>query len=353
MCANAHAFYSGQSYLALREPTGIPSAIQLHALKVLTYTFSILSLPPIPSPPPTVTVPETPSIPPEVNELLQHLGLPPLRAIPNVNVDATPQLGPVPDGPAVAEQQGANLLREIPIRALLAPLLMVVLRTVLLLYFFAPTRKPILGLCIAAWIIYEMWTHVRIVILRPLNQGNGDVAGADNGDRAAPAPAPPTQPNAQDDGQVPPEPRAPNTDTIHPPAQGPPIPGQSNGLIDTLALMNVHNENKLLWPTQPTRVADPLSFTQKATIFLSLIIATLHPELYNRRRTALRQREGRLRTEMNAMERTPEAMESGEPNEEELRKQRYREQLQIQHARRPLWVKEYVLRVRGGDWIDE
>lgn len=331
----------------------IPSDTQWHALKVLTCTFSILSLPPISSPLPTATLPETLSVPPEVNELLQHLGLPPLRAIPNVNAGATPQPGPVPVGPAVPDQAGANPLREIPIRALLAPLLMVVLRTVLLLYFFAPTRKPILGLCIAAWIIYEMWTHVRIVVLRPLNRANGDAAGADNVNRAAPAPPPPAPPNAQRNEQAPSEPRESDTDNTLQSAQGPPTPGQPTGLIDSLALINIHNENKLLWPTQPTRAADPFTFTQKATIFLSLIIATLHPELHNRRRTALRQREGRLRTEMSAMERIPEATENGEPSEEESRMRRYREQLQIQHGRRALWVKEYVDRSRNGDWIDE
>ncbi|KAL4075988.1 hypothetical protein J3A83DRAFT_2096177 [Scleroderma citrinum] len=343
---------SDQSYLALREPIGTPSAMQWHALKILTYTFSILSLPPIPSPLPTPTIPETPFIPPEVNDLLRHLGLPPLRVIPNINVDPTPQPGAAPADPAAAEQAGANLMREVPIRALLAPMLMVVLRTVLLLYFFAPTRKPILGLFIVAWIIYEMWTHVRIVMLQPLNRENGDVAAAD-ADRATPAPGPPAPPNAQDSGQIPPEPRTQNADDTQQPVQGPPTLAQSHGLIDSLALMNVHNENKLLWPTQPMRVVDPLTFAQKAIIFLSLIIATLHPEVYNRRKTALRQREGRLRTEMNAIEHVAEATEGGEPSEDEVRRQRCREQLQIQHARRAGWVREYVIRVRSGDWIDE
>ncbi|KAI6130518.1 hypothetical protein EDD16DRAFT_1723442 [Pisolithus croceorrhizus] len=111
---------SGKPYLSLREPRGTPNDLQIQALKYQTHN----------------------RFPPEINELLQHLRLPTLRAVPNVNADVTAHAAVAPAGPAAAEHPEANLMREVPLRALLAPLLMVVLRTVLLLYFFSPTRKP-------------------------------------------------------------------------------------------------------------------------------------------------------------------------------------------------------------------
>ncbi|KAG6378870.1 hypothetical protein JVT61DRAFT_13150 [Boletus reticuloceps] len=82
----------GKAYLSLLTPRGTPSPLQIHALNVLTYTFSVLALPPSrPSPTPTFSVPNTSSVPPQVNDLLRDLGLPPLRAAPNANIDVTAQ----------------------------------------------------------------------------------------------------------------------------------------------------------------------------------------------------------------------------------------------------------------------
>jgi hypothetical protein len=298
-----------------------------------------------------------------VNDLLRDLGLPPLRAVPNANVDAAVQPD-VAGAPAIPEHAEGNFLREIPVRALLAPLLMVAFRTVLLLYFFSPTRKPLLGVCLIAWIVYEMWTHVRIVILRPLDRAGGNGVGLDaNGAQAGGAgDAAPVAPAAQDNDHagnrnpLRPGGRVPNTQPTRDAqqVQGPPVPRQSNGIIDSLALANVHYENKLLWPLQqPTTIPEPPSFLYKMMSFLSLLVVTLHPEVYNRRRVSLRQREGRLRTEMNAMERSVEAGNSEVPSEEEQRKNAFRQQLQTQHAQRAVWIKRYVERVRQDDWIEE
>ncbi|KAF9247154.1 hypothetical protein BU15DRAFT_69993 [Melanogaster broomeanus] len=346
----------GKCYLSLLTEGGTPTPMQVHSLKVLTYTFSILSLPPRPLPAPTPTIPEASSVPPHVNDLLQQLGLPPLRAAPNANVDVTVHPG-VAGEPAIPDHAEANIIREIPIRALLAPLLMVVFRMALLLYFFSPARKPLLGLCIVVWIMYEMWTHVRIVILRPQAGGNGAAAGA-NGAQAAGGAVPAVPRAAQANGHVGPNPARPaNAEHTQngQQTQGPPIPSQSNGVVDSLALTNIHNENKLLWPVQqPPRFSEPPGLLHKATSFVSLLVVTLHPEVYNRRRAALRLREGRLRTEMNVMEHEPEAREDGQSlSEEEARKQELRQLLQVQHARRATWVRQYVDRVRGGDWIEE
>ena len=299
-----------------------------------------------------------------MNDLLRDLGLPPLRAVPNVNIGATVQ----PDAagaPGVPEHAEGNVFREIPMRALLAPLLMVVFRTVLLLYFFSPTRKPLLGLCLIAWIIYEMWTHIRIVILRPLERagGNGAGLGANGAPAGGAAGAAPAAPVARNNDHVgdhnPPRPgdRVPTTEPTRDAqqVQGPPIPRQSNGIVDSLALANVHSENKLLWPLQqPTTVPEPPTFLHKMTSFFSLLLVTLHPEVYNRRRAALRQRESRLRTEMNAIELGAEARDSEqEPSEEAQRRTAFRQQLQAQHAQRAAWVKQYVERVKQDDWVEE
>lgn len=336
----------------------------MHALNVLTYTFSILSLPPSrPLPTPTPSVLNPSPVPPHVNDLLRELGLPALRAAPNGNIDVTVH----PDAagtPVIPEHAEGNIIREIPMRALLAPLLMIVFRTALLLYFFSPTRKPLLGLCLIAWIIYEMWTHVRIVILRPLDRAGGDgvgfgVNGAQAGGAAdgAPIVAPVPQDRVEERNPLRPGGRVPNTEPTRDAQQvrGPPIPRQSNGIIDSLSLANVHNENKLLWPLQqPTTTPEPSTFLHKVTSFFSLLVVTLHPEVYNRRRVALRQRESRLRTEMNAIERGAEARNSEQvPSEEEQRKDATRQQLQTQHAQRAVWVKRYVERVRQDDWIEE
>ncbi|KAG9317608.1 hypothetical protein JVU11DRAFT_1817 [Chiua virens] len=305
------------------------------------------------------------SVPPHVNDLLQELGLPPLRAVPNANVGITVQQDAA-GAPANPEQAEGNVIREIPMRALLAPLLMVVFRTVLLLYFFSPTRKPLLGLCLIAWIIYEMWTHVRIVILRPGDRAgeNGvgvGVNGAQAGGAAdaAPAAAPVGRDNDHAGDRNPQQSpaRTPNAEHIRDAQQmqGPPIPRQSNGIVDSLALANVHSENKLLWPLQQsTIVPEPPTFTRKVMTFFSLLLVTLHPEVYNRRRVALRQRESRLRTEMNSIERDVDVRNDEQvPSEEEHRSRASRQQLQAQHAQRPAWVKRYVGRVRQDDWIEE
>lgn len=313
---------------------------------------------------PTPSVPNTSSLPPQVNDLLRELGLPPLRVAPNANIDVTVQ----PDAagaPAIPEPPEGNMVREIPIRALLAPLLMVVFRTALLLYFFSPTRKPLLGLCLIAWIVYEMWTHVRIVILRPLDRAGGNGAGPGvNGAQAGGAAdgAPIVAPAAQNNhvgGRNPLRPggRVPNTQPTVDAQQvpGPPVPRQANGIIDGLSLAKVHEENKLLWPLQqPTTTPEPPSFFHKVMAFFTLLVVTLHPEVYNRRRVALRQRESRLRTEMNAIERGLEARNSEQAlSEEEQRKSALRQQLQTQHSQRAVWVKRYVERVRQDDWVEE
>ncbi|KAH7924044.1 hypothetical protein BV22DRAFT_1113041 [Leucogyrophana mollusca] len=364
-----------KTYLSLRNPGATPTALQIHALKVLTYTFSLLPLPP----PPIATSAATPNIAqqvpvhPHVNELLQQLGLPALRAVPNVHVN--PDAAAAAAAPLPHADDPNPGFQEVPLRALLAPLMMVVVRTLLLLYFFSPTRKPLLGLCLIAYIMYEMWTHVRIVVWRPIDrEGAGPQQQQQQQQRPNPV-VPPAfvqaaareraQAQAQGQGQAqagaaaaPPNPTA---EPPRPPnqAQGPPALAQPDSLLDTLALASIHDENKVLWPAQGARAPEAPGVMHRVWAFVSLLVVSLHPAVWNRRRAALRQREGRLRTEMNAMEREEERVGEGEGGEdvagreERERKRAARKVLLAQHARRPQWVHEYVTRVRGGEWVED
>ncbi|KAG1753887.1 uncharacterized protein EDB91DRAFT_1343243 [Suillus paluster] len=318
---------NGKSYLSLCNPGSKPTAGQVHALKVLTYTFSILSFQPLPQPPtPTPTTSSTDTVPPHLNELLQQLGLPPLRANPNVNidVDVNGQIGVGANVQAPGDE--AQILPDIPVRALLAPLVM--------------------------WIVYEMWTNVRNVVLGPLNRERERLAGvAAEAARQAPGQGQPGDPpgtpapSSQSDTQA-------HTQTQE--AQGPPPSSNSTSLLDLLARIGIDSENKLLWPTSSLRAPlSPPSLMHKVSTFVSLIVLTLHPDVWNRRRAALRTREGRLRTEVNAMEREVERVEGQELSEDDRKREDMTAALRVQDGRRTLWVKTYIQRVRGGEWVDD
>jgi hypothetical protein len=125
-------------------------------LKVLSYTFvigmetSVAHLIPVQ---PIV-------VPPNMNAVLHQLGLPAIRMVapnpipqPNLTLfiqqrQQHPQ--------QLAQQMRANLdaqqVREIPFRPPLAMLVM--------LYFVAPARKPVIGILILGWVAYEGWRPV-------------------------------------------------------------------------------------------------------------------------------------------------------------------------------------------------
>src|SRR5260221_7345441 len=146
--AHSNLSFSGQPYLRLLNSDAKPTARQEHSLRVLTYTFTVLHTS-VPSLPPVRNVPtQSISIPPHVNQLLQQMGLAP----PGVVNDNLIQ--------AVANQHHQDI-REIPLRPLLAPLVMLVLRSMLLLYFVEPAHKPVIGILIFAWMLYEIWQSIR------------------------------------------------------------------------------------------------------------------------------------------------------------------------------------------------
>jgi hypothetical protein len=131
-----------------------------------------------------------------------------------------------------------------------------------------------------------------------------------------------------------------------------------------MAKLNIPAEGEALAASERAPPAEEPGLAHKVITFLSLLVLTLHPAVWNRRRMVLRQREGRIRTEVNAQEREPEAPSTDTHGEgdnattetERIEREsvaRVRAELVSQQARRPRWVQAYVDRVRTGEWVDD
>ncbi|KAK7470801.1 hypothetical protein VKT23_002219 [Stygiomarasmius scandens] len=314
----------GQSYLRLQNPAEKPTAAQLHALNVLSYTFALLKLPSqIPSPTPVLQSTPT-ELPPQINALLQQMGLPPV----NVNPAALQNQNQNPNQPNVLFE-----VREVQIRPFLLPLAMLLFRTLLLLYFVAPARKPVFGILIFAWVLYEIWQPIRNGLARNLQRAvAADQQGQQNAPpRAGDPGANPVQPN----GAVP-EPQQP--------APAPVAEGANAAMVfDTLANYDIQEEEFEL-----ANGAQEPGLGRKAAAFVTLLLATAHPAIWNRRRALLRRREGRIRTEANAME-----VQDEDDDAQNARRAERRRELLAQHARRPPWIQNYIARVVNGEWVDD
>lgn len=202
-----------------------------------------------------------------------------------------------------------------------------------------------------------MWTNVRNVVLGPLNRERERLAGAAAAAEAARQAPGQGQPGGPPATPAPPAPPAQSdipTPAQNQEAQGPPPPSNSTSLLDLLARIGIDTENKSLWPTASSRTPiSPPSLTHKTMTFVSLLVLTLHPEVWNRRRAALKTREGRLRTEANVMEREVERLEGQELSEEDKKREETTAVLRMQDGRRAPWLKTYIQRVRGGEWVDD
>lgn len=237
---------------------------------------------------------------------------------------------PVPARPVVQ-------IREVPVRALLTPLILLCLRTLLLFYFISPARKPLIGIMLGAWVLYEAWGAVRGAII-DLNEM------ARNAD-------PQPRPNIPDN--LPGQNAAPVAGQGAIPVPTPTQPGNAGAsnsdiILSRLSALNLDSEAAALDVREGERAPEEQGVFQKARLFVSLIVLTLHPAVWNRRRTALREREGRVRTE--ARGRLSEANEGERLDERAVQ---VRERLTQAHARRPRWVREYIDRVMVDDWVDD
>lgn len=323
---------SGQPFLRLLNPDAKLTPRQEHSIRVLTYTFTILHMSnPLPSPVRTVPT-QSISIPPHVNQLLQQMGLPPLR-IGNDNVvqAVANQDNPPPD------------IREIPLRPFLAPLIMLFLRSLLLLYFVAPARKPIIGFLIFAWMLYEIWQPIRnglrngwAVVVQDQQQGDNQPQNINDV----------AQPNANRGWQP----------GVNLPARPNIMAGtldqQIDGFVDGLANMNIVDEERLL-NTPPGIPTPEPGAGRKIVTFVGLLVSTLHPAIWNRRRVALRRREGIIKTEGNARN-APLSTEGGDSNNEtERRTVQVVDELRARFESRPRWLQQYIQRVMDEDWVDD
>ena len=236
-------------------------------------------------------------------------------------------------------------LRAVPMRALAAPLFMLTLRTLFLLYFFSPFQKPVFGIIVTAWLLYETWNTIRNAIPRLHARDHHHHADEDarilGNARVRPAEAVhQLAPDAPLRAPVPPPVRAPA------PRPRPP----SATMVDTLANVNIREELGAL-DARPEAIAAP-TIGHRIKTFVELLMLTAHPAVWDRRRAALRQREGRVRTEMNARD-VPQPVEGDGDAQANEARARARAELSAVHSRRPAWVVEYMERVRGGDWVDD
>ncbi|KLO10163.1 hypothetical protein SCHPADRAFT_878470 [Schizopora paradoxa] len=298
----------GKPFLQLSTPDAEPSPSQQHAIRVLSYTFPLLSI-----------RPRTYN-----------------RTVIRQRTDI------------VQQPQAAVQIRALPIRALLAPLILLGLRTLLLLYFFSPARKPLFSILLAAWVIYEAWGAVRGALgdlndmpadgnaQQPAaaqnaavgNAGAGAGAGVGNGGNDGAGARRADQPRPRNGLNL----QRSTADTI----------------LSRLARINLAWEEYAL--AAPVNAEEPSFFT-KAQGFVMLFFLTLYPDIWKRRVKALREREGRLRAEA-IKRRTPtdENQTVGGGSEEVTRA---RQRLIETHERRRPWVKEYIQRVEQDEWIDD
>ncbi|KAI0320645.1 hypothetical protein OF83DRAFT_1081496 [Amylostereum chailletii] len=339
----------GQDYFQHVPSSGPPTPYQLHALDVLSHSFPILFIPnPTPAVPMALPAP-LPGNVNHVNDRLRALGLPPMRN-PNENA-------------VIAE------LRAFPIGALFGPLLMLTFRTLFLLYLFSPFDKPVFGLLVSAWFLYETWTTIRNALIRagPLRD-RGRAPQVQGGGPPGQAPLPGQVP-LQAPGQGQAVAGGPAGRGAPPPPSPPPLnphPRVDHVSVaaDVLSRMNLQEENAAL---DAQGVGTPPSLGHKIWSFVSLLVLTAYPGLWERRRRHLRQREGRIRTEFRALEQLDEPLPGPEETEDTDRytaqqdavtraneaRARARAEIGAAHERRAGWVKAYVERVRETEWAED
>ena len=256
------------------------------------------------------------------------MGLQPLRVANNQAVEPIPnQNNPAPLG-----------IRDNPVRPLLAPLIMLLLRSMLLLYFVAPARKPVIGILIFLWMLYEIWQPIRNGLQNGWGQVRDRQQQVNNAEGVAIAG------QAQNNDAPVPNPLAANRPNV----MGGTFDQQLTTFFDSVANMNIADEERVLNTVTDTPTPEP-GLGHKFVTFVGLLVSTLHPAIWNRRRVSLRRREGSIRTETNARN-VPLAQSEGD---EEARVAQRRDELRERFERRTPWVRRFMERVADEDWVDD
>ena len=272
---------------------------------------------------------------------------PPAPVHPNVPLPNVAQ--PQVEGEVLFEI--AINLRQFPMRALLTPLFMLAMRATLIMYFFSPGQTPFFGIIMGLWVLYEAWSAIRAAVAATRD---------------------PAEPRRNEDGQVRGDGGVPGLngqdgqDVVRP---SDPTRDQLNVVLNVVANVNLREENEML---EASGDLPPPTFVHKVKTFASLMMITLIPALWDRRRAELMRREGGLRTEMNVISAAMAAPsfsgsaaqahnpQIGGENEvsaqeqEELKRAREIKLAVIEkHARRPDWVREYVERAGRMEYYDD
>ena len=216
----------------------------------------------------------------------------------------------------------------------------------MILYFFSPSQTPFFGVIMGVWILYEAWSAIRAAVAatrdpaEPRRDEDGQVQDGINGGAGAP------RPNGQEGQEA--------------TRRSNPTRAQANALLGAMANINLREENEML---EASGDLPPPTFVHKVKTFALLMIITLVPALWDRRRTELMRREGGLRTEMNvitaAQARNPpaESQDQGEASAQEREESKRARELKLatiqKHARRPDWVREYVERAGRMEYYDD
>ncbi|EJD53803.1 hypothetical protein AURDEDRAFT_110551 [Auricularia subglabra TFB-10046 SS5] len=317
------AFSNSLPYLILQTPDATPTAAQRHALRVLEATLPLLN--------------QTPLIQAQflqqVHQTLQTHALVTARAAVHHNLPrAGVRIGPL--GGAIQP------LAQIQFRVLVAPLLMLAFRASLLLYIFSPSRRPLFAILIAGWVAWEVFAAFRAAM--------GPPPGAAARAAAAAAAARPAAGAAVNNGPggAPGGPAQPQANGVAPGTPDATLLGlnRDQDMIARLANIDLAAEAAILAPGAGPTPPPPLSLRVKS--FFTLLVLSMHPAWWNRRRRALRNREGQLRTLYRQVD----------PNEQPPTEQTPGgEQQQREPPPQPPagWAASYVERVRNTEWVDE
>jgi hypothetical protein len=296
------------------------------------------------------------------------MGLPPIPANQAIQMQMQqlPNLAANGAIPNINELNGRGpevRVREINIhlRPVLIPLFMLLFRILLLVYFFRPSRTPLVLIPLLLFTAWEIWRALGNP-RRPGVNANGDGNGQPRVENQNQGPAAVNNAGAGNgNGPV-------NNDRPAPGAvnQGGAAQGANGGIenqaaagvrvdiaggnpLDTLANFNMDGEDRILNGQPDGRELEEPTFSQKAMVFGTLLLSTMYPAVWDKRRANLRRREGPIRAEARVRGADEE---SGEDAEATQRAQR-RAELVERHRLRPRWVQEYMERVVEADWVDE